>query len=647
MTGTIPLLKAVLEASWQGSIVILLILAVRPLLGLRVPARWRYLLWTFVLVRLLVPAFMLPPSPASLQNIPAVDRPIERAQISLDNDFAGSLIAGERRTVEPATTRFSGPPDSLPSLPAAPPRKMPWWRIAAIIWLSGAALFAVWILGATIRLQRRLRRENGSVDPAIVKVWESCCARFSTKHLPRLLAASWVDSPALVGVTRPVLLIPSQTQGIFLAEDWEHIFAHELAHLRRRDHWVQGLQLLALCAHWFNPLVWLGFRFLRADRELATDELALKRLAGNRSAAYGGTLLKVLSGRSIDSRQPGMVGILEDGAQLKQRLRRIALFGPRRAIGSAVGLAVAIIFAAAVLGRQVNQPDVPKSLPEQGTDPDASPQVGLLGLAAARGDLARMQALIDAGADVNECSKYLGTPLCLAIYSGQIKAVQFLLDHGANINCFDHDGMTPYVSAKFLDWNIDVSSRWSQIEGMNGAEARKTIDGILAILSKYKQDVNYRNKDGETALFPAAATGNFATLGIFVTQGANINLQRMDGMTPLMLAIVNQPKNPPLNVESNEKTGERKQSSRGLFVQMLLEKGADLTLRNNAGKTALDLARENGNEEILSLLQPSKKSDAARQPAPPAQEPAVPSSPSTHWQSQSLSNLPGDRNPPA
>lgn len=61
---------------------------------------------------------------------------------------------------------------------------------------------------------------------------------------------------------------------------------------------MQRLQLLALCAHWFNPLVWLGFRFLRADRELAADEWALRHLEERRSIAYGRTLLKVLSAQS-------------------------------------------------------------------------------------------------------------------------------------------------------------------------------------------------------------------------------------------------------------------------------------------------------------------------------------------------------------
>lgn len=92
-------------------------------------------------------------------------------------------------------------------------------------------------------------------------------------------------------------------------------------------------------------------------------------------------------------------------------------------------------------------------------------------------------------------------------------------------------------------------------------------------------------------------------------------------MTALMIAITTQPKNAPkegvgsvgIDVVNGEATGWM--SARAYFVKTLLAKGADLTLRNKAGKTALDLARENGNEEILALLQ---------QPMIPAPTPTKP-----------------------
>ena len=256
-------LKPLLEASWQASLVILLILLLRPLLGLRVPARWRSLLWSLVLLRLLIPAFMLPPSPTSLQNIAAVDRPFEEAAVALGQQ---EPMLGELRRQGPG-------PDEVRSISAdlAPlPRQASRWWIAAVVWSSGTCATAIWIFVATARLHRRVRGDCAAATQSIERVWLRRCDRLSLSKPPRLVATGCVESPALLGLWRPTLLIPKDAD--LSPEDWEHVFMRELIHFRRRDHWMQRLQLLALCAHWFNPLVWLGFRFLRADRELAADE---------------------------------------------------------------------------------------------------------------------------------------------------------------------------------------------------------------------------------------------------------------------------------------------------------------------------------------------------------------------------------------
>ncbi|HWB61161.1 MAG TPA: ankyrin repeat domain-containing protein, partial [Chthoniobacteraceae bacterium] len=435
--GTIPLLKAVIDATWQGSLVILLVLLVRPLLGVRVPARWRSLLWMLVLVRLLVPAFVLPRSPASLQNIPVVQRPVEQAQDSFDRAYAAYVGNENARPMQPApiqnqTGGFAGEGSAQPVVPAAPAhRPMPWWKIAALVWLSGAILCAAWIVTATLRLQMRLRRESGPVDPGVAAVWKSCCAHYLFKHPPRLVVTSLVDSPALLGVLHPMLLIPRAEAAAFSPEDWEHIFMHELAHFRRRDHWMQLVQLAALCVHWFNPLVWIGFRYLRADRELATDELALKHLAGgDRAAAYGGTLLKVLSGRTLAGLQPGLVGIVENASQIKQRLRRIVAFGPRTLFGSAIGLGLTVILAALVLGKETDSADLSGYA---GMKPDAT-----LVLAAKKGDLPVVKKMLADGVDPNSVVSIFRwekkTPLSSAAAEGRMDVVKFLLSKGAQLN---------------------------------------------------------------------------------------------------------------------------------------------------------------------------------------------------------------------
>jgi len=70
------------------------------------------------------------------------------------------------------------------------------------------------------------------------------------------------------------------------------VIAHELAHLRRRDHWVSWLQMLAECVWWWNPVYWYVRRQLRLNAELACDAWVIETLPGDRRA-YAEALIEV------------------------------------------------------------------------------------------------------------------------------------------------------------------------------------------------------------------------------------------------------------------------------------------------------------------------------------------------------------------
>ena len=383
------LFQAVLHASWQGSLAVVLVLLARRAFGARVPARWHYLLWFLVLARLLAPTASLPHNPASLENLPTLGRPFERSTLPSTPPTVGTNPG----PVAPAP-RAAGPTSAGPG-----PRQMPartgrrpvssWWKGFAWTWLGGVLGFGGWLTACALRLHRRMTREGAPVDEGTQNLWHLCCRRWLGRTPPKILVVDWIRSPALVGWWRPTLLVPRPALTDFSAQDWEHVFAHEIAHLRWRDHRSQTLVLAAWCVHWFNPVVWIGFRRLRADRELAADEWVLKHLEGERALAYGETLFKTVASRPAQPAfQPGMVGISEDGAQMKQRLRRIADFLPRRRIvGSLVGLGVLLVLATVVLGQGE-------------ATPGASPKEALTSAAQA-GDLNAMRAALAKGVPVD------------------------------------------------------------------------------------------------------------------------------------------------------------------------------------------------------------------------------------------------------
>jgi bla regulator protein BlaR1 len=423
--------QLVLEASWQSSLIILLILLVRPLMGASIPARWRYLLWALVLVRLLVPISAFPSNPVSMQNIAVVDRPLDQV------GFIQPPPHEPEPTPEIARQAPSAPQPTPMSAARSVPAKtfsIPWWTVAAVMWLAGVLSSIGIMIGAHGLLWRKLGKNRVQVDPVVSAAWDKCCLRLRIENRPVLRLSPDIASPALVGLFRPVLLLPEGKPAAFSLEDWENIFVHELAHYRRADHWVHAVQLVALAVHWFNPLVWFGFRQLRADRELAADEWALRHLEPEKSTTYGDTLLKVLAQSSHNNLSIATVGILEDRMQLKHRLQRIVGFGPHKLIGSIAGFALlAIIGTVTLTGSTVpKQTDAPVVV--------ALPPQEVLIQSMVRDDPAMAGKALQDGAQLNLETEYIhngfidkNTPLYFVSEKGEVDLVRLFVEHGAGV----------------------------------------------------------------------------------------------------------------------------------------------------------------------------------------------------------------------
>ena len=106
---------------------------------------------------------------------------------------------------------------------------------------------------------------------------------------PGVYETDAVSSPFVLGILRPRILVPVELTG----EPRALVLRHERAHIRRLDHAAKPAAFLLLAAHWFNPLVWLAFRFFCDDMEASCDESAIRQLSRGQIAAYGETLLRL------------------------------------------------------------------------------------------------------------------------------------------------------------------------------------------------------------------------------------------------------------------------------------------------------------------------------------------------------------------
>lgn len=84
-----------------------------------------------------------------------------------------------------------------------------------------------------------------------------------------------IASPLVCGLFAPKIYLPTRID--FSNTDLlRHILCHETMHIRRKDNWIKAVMLVALCLHWFNPLVWIMSKYLASDLELACDEAVLR-----------------------------------------------------------------------------------------------------------------------------------------------------------------------------------------------------------------------------------------------------------------------------------------------------------------------------------------------------------------------------------
>ena len=305
MTGFLmhELFPMVCNMSLTASAVILAVLAARLLLR-RAPKVFSYALWAVVLFRLLCPVSVT--SAVSLMG--ALGAPAqERTQRTSAVEYVPADIM--IRGTAPAVTQLPQPPlpaetggavsdvpaDTAPAAVPAMSFNEPVF-ILTLIWLAGMVLLLAYSLVSLLRLRRRL---VGTV-----------------RLRDNIYLADHIPSPFVMGLFRPKIYLPST----LTETERGYILRHEQYHLRRRDHLVKFLSFLALCIHWFNPLVWAAFVLSGKDMEMSCDEAVVRELGEDIRADYSASLLSLATGRRIVAGMPLAFGEGDTGSRIRNLL---------------------------------------------------------------------------------------------------------------------------------------------------------------------------------------------------------------------------------------------------------------------------------------------------------------------------------------
>ena len=185
-------------------------------------------------------------------------------------------------------------------------------------------------------------------DPGLNQLLLDCCQRVGVRTSIRLQESSLVDTPLLIGIWRPTILVPFKIQEHLSLAELESVLIHELHHVRRRDAAVSLLQAVLKAVYFFHPGVWVADRWLRRLREEACDEATVGVLDGNRRN-YSSAILK-LAEQTLRPAPPLAIGVVDSGSHITHRMRRI--LDPKLPTGQKLSwsaLAFVLIAAATLL----------------------------------------------------------------------------------------------------------------------------------------------------------------------------------------------------------------------------------------------------------------------------------------------------------
>ena len=325
-------IKILLSLSVSGALLLLLILGLKPLYKNKFSKRWQYYIWIVVALRFLLPftpdttiigsLFEKLDTAAITNEIPTTPN------VPVPADTGNSKAEPIQTNQEVTTAAMRDPVDKYVCL------FFIWSALALVLFVRKVTVYQGFI--------QYIKAGNKEVsDIKILNLLSDCEEKLNIKTRVEISCNPLLASPMLIGFLRPRIILP--------AHEWEdkelsYIFVHELVHYRQRDMFYKWLIQIVVCAHWFNPFVYLLEKEVNKSCELSCDEKVISVLDDTARREYGDILISFLKSNNLYKSSLASVTLTEGAEQLKERLGAIMKFRKK----SKVIIAITAIFTVAV-----------------------------------------------------------------------------------------------------------------------------------------------------------------------------------------------------------------------------------------------------------------------------------------------------------
>ncbi len=310
-----------IHATVYATITALLIILFKQIFKNKLKAKWHFLVWAILLIRIAVP--ILPSSPVSLFNtlyvnensVKQVPYTVIATDNSENNNNDNDYTVAEALQEFTETDQNSVNEWNEPNVSSGYVLRLD--IIVVSIWVCGSIVLLLNFIIVFAIYTTKIKKHRKCVDEATTNILAECKEKLNLKHKVGIYFAH--TTPMLIGLFRPNIYLPESSS----SEEKNYIILHELNHMKNLDVLWSFIATIVLCLYWFNPVIWISFFIFKKDIEVYCDERTLKYSPNKQD--YARLLLKTATthkGKFV----LGTTALKSGNADIKRRIRYMAKY---------------------------------------------------------------------------------------------------------------------------------------------------------------------------------------------------------------------------------------------------------------------------------------------------------------------------------
>ena len=337
-----PMFYKILYMSIIGIFVGIFILIARKIFDKKISPKWKCIIWMLLMIELIIPIkFKVPYKYKNteiisisglvepIQDVPAYEEIITKEESTSQKVENNNDISIENKEEDNLQYQV---------------KNIFLYFILPIGWITGILANLAFIFLGEKNIKNNI---NGKkyIDNNLENLLEECKTKLEIKNNVEIVLQEFKKTPSIIGVFKPKILITPE----FLRQDdktKKYIIMHELTHYKRKDLLFNYALLSITVIHWFNPFVWIFFKKIRQDVELATDEMVLEKLQENEKKEYGMTLIKSLQIFQEEPYTAKILCVTDENKNMERRIKMVKLsnkFNKNKILIAIISLMVIIV----------------------------------------------------------------------------------------------------------------------------------------------------------------------------------------------------------------------------------------------------------------------------------------------------------------